>query len=312
MDAVMDKANETYNFYLYTLTFSDPRVKDWLFMESPLLTLVITALYLVMIRTGPKMMENQKPMELKNSMILYNFACVLLSGYIVIEGIYSGYKAGYSISCQQVVHSYEEYEHRIAKVLWWFYFSKFFEMLDTTFFILRKRNNQVTFLHVYHHATMFVLWWIGIKWVAGGQALFGAILNSFIHVVMYSYYCLAAMGPQFHKYLWWKKYLTILQFVQFCLGMAHAINSLYVQCPFPLWMQYGLIGYATSMFLLFANFYLHAYVKGERLPKAQLKLNRASEKNGVKGEGAKSSVKRNGVENGRGKGKSIAENKKVK
>eukprot|EP00057_Strongylocentrotus_purpuratus_P014199 XP_011668673.1 PREDICTED: elongation of very long chain fatty acids protein 7-like [Strongylocentrotus purpuratus] len=85
MDAVMDKANETYNFYLYTLTFSDPRVKDWLFMESPLLTLVITALYLVMIRAGPKMMENQKPMELKNSMILYNFACVLLSGYIVIE-----------------------------------------------------------------------------------------------------------------------------------------------------------------------------------------------------------------------------------
>lgn len=92
--------------------------------------------------------------------------------------------------------------------------------------------------------------------------------------------------------------------------MAHAINSLYVQCPFPLWMQYGLIGYATSMFLLFANFYLHAYVKGERLPKAQLKLHSASEKNGVKGEG----VKRNGVENGKGKGKgkSIGESKKVK
>ena len=28
---------------------------------------------------------------------------------------------------------------------------------------------QVTFLHVYHHASMAYLWWIGIKWVAGGQ-----------------------------------------------------------------------------------------------------------------------------------------------
>ena len=37
------------------------------------------------------------------------------------------------------------------------------------FFLLRKKNNQVSFLHVYHHTTMVCLWWIGIKWVAGGQ-----------------------------------------------------------------------------------------------------------------------------------------------
>lgn len=43
------------------------------------------------------------------------------------------------------------------------------EFLDTVFFILRKKFNQVSFLHVYHHCTMFILWWIGIKWVPGGQ-----------------------------------------------------------------------------------------------------------------------------------------------
>ena len=41
--------------------------------------------------------------------------------------------------------------------------------MDTIIFILRKKNDQVSFLHVYHHATMFSLWWIGVKWVAGGQ-----------------------------------------------------------------------------------------------------------------------------------------------
>ena len=58
---------------------------------------------------------------------------------------------------------------QIAAALWWYFVSKGVEYLDTVFFILRKKNNQVSFLHVYHHCTMFTLWWIGIKWVAGGQ-----------------------------------------------------------------------------------------------------------------------------------------------
>ncbi len=37
------------------------------------------------------------------------------------------------------------------------------------FFILRKKNSQLTFLHVYHHTTMIFNWWAGVKYVAGGQ-----------------------------------------------------------------------------------------------------------------------------------------------
>ena len=43
------------------------------------------------------------------------------------------------------------------------------------FFLLRKKNSQVSFLHVYHHTTMVCLWWIGIKWVAGGQCKYNRI-----------------------------------------------------------------------------------------------------------------------------------------
>ena len=39
------------------------------------------------------------------------------------------------------------------------------------------------------------------------------MINSFIHVVMYTYYGIAALGPQYQKYLWWKRYLTIMQLV---------------------------------------------------------------------------------------------------
>lgn len=37
------------------------------------------------------------------------------------------------------------------------------------FFVLRKKNNQISFLHVYHHSTMPLLWWTGVKFVPGGE-----------------------------------------------------------------------------------------------------------------------------------------------
>lgn len=59
---------------------------------------------------------------------------------------------------------------QIANAVWWYYFSKLLEFCDTFFFILRKKEKQLTFLHVYHHSTMFSLWWIGIKWVPSGSS----------------------------------------------------------------------------------------------------------------------------------------------
>lgn len=122
---------------------------------------------------------------------------------------------------------------QITNAVWWYYISKLLEFCDTFFFILRKKNQQLTFLHVYHHSTMFSLWWIGIKWVPSGSsmccnwmtwwkrylidiyviAFLPAMVNSAIHVLMYSYYGLSVLGPTVAKYLWWKKYLTILQLV---------------------------------------------------------------------------------------------------
>lgn len=49
--------------------------------------------------------------------------------------------------------------------------------------------------------------------LSGGLGTFHAFLNTAVHVVMYSYYGLCAMGPAYQKYLWWKKHLTSLQLV---------------------------------------------------------------------------------------------------
>lgn len=56
----------------------------------------------------------------------------------------------------------------VVKVSYFFYFLKVVDLLDTIFFVLRKKNNQVTFLHIYHHAGVFTLGYLYMKVYSGG------------------------------------------------------------------------------------------------------------------------------------------------
>ncbi|KAK1171163.1 elongation of very long chain fatty acids protein 4-like [Acipenser oxyrinchus oxyrinchus] len=259
MEIIAHFINDTIQFYKWGLTISDKRVESWPLMQSPLPTLAISSLYLLFIWLGPKYMQNREPFQLRSTLIIYNFGMVILNVFIFKELFLAARAAGYSYICQPVSYSEDVNEVRIAGALWWYYVSKGIEYLDTVFFILRKKFNQVSFLHVYHHCTMFTLWWIGIKWVAGGQSFFGAHMNASIHIVMYLYYGLAAFGPQIQKYLWWKKYLTIIQMIQFHVTIGHTALSLYIDCSFPKWMHWALIAYAVTFIFLFANFYYQTY-----------------------------------------------------
>lgn len=49
-----------------------------------------------------------------------------------------------------------------------YYLIKIVDLLDTIFFVLRKKNNQVTFLHIYHHAIMVFGCYLYIKFMSGG------------------------------------------------------------------------------------------------------------------------------------------------
>ena len=53
------------------------------------------------------------------------------------------------------------------------------------------------------------------------SAFLGAMLNSMVHVLMYSYYGLSAIGPSLQPYLWWKKYLTMIQLVSIFISILY-------------------------------------------------------------------------------------------
>lgn len=77
---------------------------------------------------------------------------------------------------------------------------------------------------------------------------------------------LAAMGPQVQKYLWWKKYLTVLQMVQFVLVMVHAFQLLFRNdCNYPIYFAYFIGAHAVLFYFLFSNFYKQAYTNKKKV-----------------------------------------------
>lgn len=250
------------DYYNYLMdNKSDPRTQQWLLVSSPgpLLTILATYLYFC-ISAGPRYMKDRKPYDLKTVIQCYNAIQVALSVFLVYEGLQSGWFHDYKFSCQPVDYSDDPKAMRMASAVWWYYFSKLTELLDTVFFVLRKKSNQVSYLHLYHHSLMPVCAWIGAKFLPGGHGTLMGVINAFIHIIMYSYYLLASMGPQYQKYLWWKRHLTALQMVQFCIICVHNMQLLFRPCEYPKPIAFLLGTQAMYFFYLFGSFYIRSYL----------------------------------------------------
>lgn len=76
---------------------------------------------------------------------------------------------------------------------------------------------------------------------------------------MYFYYLIAALGSSFKKYLWWKKYLTLLQITQFLIVIAYTTVALWLACGFNKFVCYMIIFEAMFNLVLFVNFYVKTY-----------------------------------------------------
>lgn len=206
-------------------------------------------------------MEKRKPLDLRKFLIVYNLFQTIFSTWIFYEYLQSGWWGHYSFRCQPVDYSNNPLALRMARTCWWYYISKFTEFFDTLFFLLRKKNQHVSTLHVIHHGCMPFSVWMGMKFAPGGHSTFFAMLNSFVHIVMYFYYMVAALGPKYQKYIWWKKYLTAFQMLQFVAIFTHQFQLVFTDCNYPKGFMVW-IGLHGVMFLfLFSDFYKQAYSK---------------------------------------------------
>ncbi|KAJ7561754.1 hypothetical protein O6H91_03G040100 [Diphasiastrum complanatum] len=151
----------------------------------------------------------------------------------------------------------------MAHFIYIFYMSKYLEFMDTIIMLLKRKVRQVTVLHVYHHCSIVLIWWLISHHAPGGDAYFSAAVNSGVHVVMYFYYMLSAIlrddAASRYKYLFWGKYLTRFQMLQFGVNMAQAYYDLKVDAPYPQFLTKILYYYMISLLVLFSNFYRQKY-----------------------------------------------------
>lgn len=261
---------EIVDFYNRTLDNGDPRVSEWPMMQSPWPTISICLLYVYVVKfLAPAFMKDREPMNIRTFMVIYNFLMVIVSFVTFYLLGHYGWFGKYNWRCQPVDYSDNEDAIMMVHIAWWYYLSKYLEFIDTFFFVLRRKFSHVSTLHVIHHGVMPMSVWWGVKFTPGGHSTFFAFINSFVHILMYIYYGLAAMGPSMYKYLWWKKYMTTVQMVQFIIIFIHSFQLLFnSQCNYPRGFMWWIGFHAIMFWFLFMDFYKSAYHKKRTMSKS--------------------------------------------
>ncbi|KAL5564006.1 hypothetical protein UlMin_033753 [Ulmus minor] len=141
-----------------------------------------------------------------------------------------------------------------------FYLSKILEFVDTLLIILSRSNKRLTFLHVYHHCMAVIMCYNSLRMV---QSMFPVVIivNSSVHIMMYGYYSICAMGmtPK------WKRKVTECQIAQFALSFFAVGLLLYFHftgmgCS-GMWSWCFNVVFNATLLVLFLDFHAKNYGK---------------------------------------------------
>uniref|UniRef100_A0A1I8P5H7 Elongation of very long chain fatty acids protein n=1 Tax=Stomoxys calcitrans TaxID=35570 RepID=A0A1I8P5H7_STOCA len=245
----------------------DKRVTTHPVLSSPWCLIIGVTLYLLVVkRWGPRFMANRKPYNVEGIMMAFNVMQIILNLYIFVASLRHTYwRSDFSLTCE----AYNPDDMRpetlnFSTPALWYLISKYFDFLDTIFFILRKKFNQISFLHVFHHTSVAILVHIYTANYFASHLTSTGIINSFVHLVMYSYYQLAAMKLNINLQPW-KRLMTQLQMFQFLLLAIHfSLPLINNWCK----IETGFIALCcvenVCVTALFANFYYKTYIRKDR------------------------------------------------
>ena len=221
-----------------------------IYTTNPYFMSMTTAGYFSMILILTTYMKRRLSYSLKYSMLLYNNAQIILNIYMI-------YGLLPVISYPNIYGINIAYTPQLRYFVYIHYLSKYFDYFDTLFIILRgKEKQQLSFLHVYHHSTIGIIWGLLLHYGHGnGTASFGCFINSIIHLFMYSHYLCTSLGYNNP----FKKYITRAQLLQFVLCFIHSLVVIGIEDKVP--KKYAIIEllYQTSMIILFSKFYYKSY-----------------------------------------------------
>ncbi|CAG0883216.1 unnamed protein product [Cyprideis torosa] len=259
-----------YNLFLFEVEKSFGNYGEYLmllFRRYWWLGFPITALYLVLIFGGQRLMKNRQPYDLQRSLIVWNWLLAAMSLFTASKGIAFIANEIYfqrwtGILCFVPVHIPSCMSATLHGLI--FSISKVIELGDTAFIVLRKK--PLIFLHWYHHVTVLLYTW----YYAGkgpSVGIFFAINNSIVHTLMYSYYALRAMNVRVPR--WASMTLTLTQINQMIVGIylnycAYNLKrTKYPNCMVSNTDFAVTVAMYSSYCILFMWFFYRAYLGGK-------------------------------------------------
>jgi len=93
-----------------------------------------------------------------------------------------------------------------AMLVYWM--SKFVELMDTVYMVLRHKHRQMSFLHVWHHSSITLLADYAYHYATMACSYRCSCPQLSIHVFMYGYYGLTAVYP-LHTFTWKRRIHTV-------------------------------------------------------------------------------------------------------
>ncbi|KAF1969383.1 GNS1/SUR4 membrane protein [Bimuria novae-zelandiae CBS 107.79] len=241
--------------------------------ETPISTLksctTILVSYYIIIFGGRELMRNREPFKLNFLFKVHNFYLTAISaillGLFLEQIIPTVTRHGLFFAICDHAGGWTD---KMVILYYLNYLTKFLELIDTCFLFLKKK--PLTFLHTYHHGATALLCYtqlIGhtsVSWVV-------ITLNLMVHVIMYWYYFQSARGIR----IWWKKYITMMQIIQFVLDLGFVYFASWTYFTSTYWPHLPNAGQCageefaaiagiciiTSYLFLFIGFYLATYKK---------------------------------------------------
>ncbi|CAB9521558.1 of very long chain fatty acids protein 6 [Seminavis robusta] len=193
------------------------------FMENnSWLPIVTTALYGLAIYAGQRYMADRPAWDWRYRLAAWNLFLAVFSA------------VGFFRTAPQLLHNLWYYDFKtnmcthgmtvlgFGPSAYWVYifgWSKFFELIDTFFIVVRKKN--LMFLHWYHHVTVLICSWHTIV-TQNPTGIIFAVVNYGVHMLMYFYYFLMAIKC---KPNWFNPLIiTVGQILQMVVGVGVCIG----------------------------------------------------------------------------------------
>ena len=221
-----------------------------------------SALYLLLIYLGQRYMKDKKAYNLRRELCMWSTLLAGFSIYACIRILPVSYFMVKANGWQHAICDSYSYVGSSGAGIWSFIFpfSKLFELFDTAFIVLRKQ--KLSFLHSYHHVSVFIYCWYSYAHPISTGIWFG-IVNFFVHSVMYTYYAVKASGRSPPR--WVAKTITVIQLSQMFVGVfinyvgiTSLLNNVHCNTN---WFAIAIsIFFYVSYAILFANFFYRAYI----------------------------------------------------